>query len=127
MPQDTNTDTTTDTHTTAEAVASDISAVVSDDQVEITNPSADFYVRKHKGSRYIVEYRRDLCTGAVVCSLIAPNTFAMDEENKAVLIHSVEVDSDDVILAAAQSCPALAIIIKDAETGEQIFPPPEFE
>lgn len=125
MPQDTVANTIENSE--LDVPASDISATTSDEQVEITNPSPDFYVRKHKGSRYIVEYRRDLCTGAVVCSLIAPNTFAMDDENKAVLIHSVELDSDDVILAAAQSCPALAIIIKDAETGEQIFPPPEFE
>jgi len=121
-----------------------------------TNPPADIpevkdevreiepgvYVRQPKGSKYIIEYRRDVCIGAISCSAIAGLTFSMDAENKAVLLGpkkeikpdpnntdlvavAAEVDEDDVILAAAESCPVFAIIIREAATGKQIFPPLE--
>jgi ferredoxin len=94
-----------------------------EDKLEQIGP--ELFRRRPKGSKYIIEYHRDLCIGVAVCTAIAPNTFEMDDENKAVLIKTPELDPDEVILAAAQSCPALAIIIKDAATGEQIFPPVE--
>lgn len=74
-------------------------------------------------SKYIVEVMQDLCIGAASCVAIAADTFMMDEENKAYILET-EWDQDDIILAAAQSCPTFAIIIKDAETGNQIFPEP---
>lgn len=93
-------------------------------KVTITQVDPDTFVRKSASGKYIIEYRRDICIGAATCSAIAPFTFGMDDENKAVmLVNSDEDDSDDVILAAAQSCPVFAIIIKDAETGKQVFPP----
>jgi ferredoxin len=75
-------------------------------------------------SKYIVEVIRELCIGAASCVAIAADTFMLDEENKAYLIES-EWDQDDIIMAAAQSCPTFAIIIKDAATGKQIFPQAE--
>jgi len=119
--------------------------------VTITNPKPDLYIRTSNKSKYIVEYHRDACIGAASCAAIAPFTFEMDEENKAVFVkenkedRDVDVDNhkdsdndndgknnnekisdeDDIILASAQSCPVFAIVIKDKETGEQIFPPIE--
>jgi ferredoxin len=74
--------------------------------------------------KYIVEILRDVCIGAASCVAIAGETFQMDEENKVYMLET-DWDQEDIIMAAAQSCPVFAIIIKDAETGEQIFPEPE--
>lgn len=74
--------------------------------------------------KYKIEIFRDLCIGAASCVAIAGQTFELDDENKFLILET-DWDSEDVILAAAQSCPVFAIVIKDAETGEQIFPEPE--
>jgi len=71
--------------------------------------------------KYRITVKRDLCIGAASCAAIASQTFLMDDKNIAV-IREEEWDEDDLILAAAQSCPVFAIIIEDVETGEQIFP-----
>lgn len=77
----------------------------------------------------------DLCIGAASCVTIAPETFQLNEENKAwVLDHGqepggskyervVEVTEDEQenIILAAQSCPTLAVFIIN-EKGEQLFP-----
>lgn len=84
--------------------------------------AGDTQTGTHKNRKYIIEYNRDACIGAASCAAIAPFTFGMDDENKAFLIDEGEWDDEELILAAAQSCPVLAIIIKDAATGEQIFP-----
>jgi ferredoxin len=77
----------------------------------------------------------DLCIGAASCVTIAPETFQLNEDNKAwVLDHGkeeeghkyereMEVTDDeyDQILLGAQSCPTLAIFIYN-EAGEQLFP-----
>lgn len=77
----------------------------------------------------------DLCIGAASCVTIAPETFQLNEENKAyVLDHGTEPtprtyervievsesEKENMILAA-QSCPTLAIFIFDEE-GKQLFP-----
>jgi ferredoxin len=87
----------------------------------IKNISENVQEGKSDKHRYIIEVRKDLCIGAATCVAIAPNTFVMDENNKAIILEG-EWEEDDVIMAAAQSCPVFAIIIKDAETGKQIFP-----
>lgn len=86
----------------------------------------EFHVAKNKKKKFIIEYHRDVCIGAASCAAIAPLTFEMDEENKAYIVETSEWDEEELILAAAQSCPVFAIIIKDGETGEQIFPDPSF-
>lgn len=77
----------------------------------------------------------DLCIGAASCVTISPETFQLNDENKAVVLdHSqepngrtyertIEVAEEEKenILLAAQSCPTLAIFIFD-ENGTQIFP-----
>jgi len=79
---------------------------------------------KNQKSKYIVEVLQDICIGAASCVAIAADTFQLDEENKAYILET-DWDQDDLIMAAAQSCPVFAIIIKDAQTGKQIFPQPE--
>lgn len=77
----------------------------------------------------------DLCIGAASCVTIAPETFVMNEENKAeVLDHgdapdsptyerTVEVTEEEKenIILGAQSCPTLAISLFD-EDNVQIYP-----
>lgn len=77
----------------------------------------------------------DLCIGAASCVTVAPESFRMNEENKAYVLdkgeepggstyeRTVEVTDDELenIILSAQSCPTLAVFILDEE-GKQIFP-----
>lgn len=71
--------------------------------------------------KYQVKVVRSLCIGAATCVALAPTTFELDTENKAV-IKAGTTDPSETILMAAQSCPVKAIVITDAETGEQVWP-----
>ncbi len=64
---------------------------------------------------------RDLCIGAASCVALAMKTFALDSENKAVVMEG-EGDPPDIVKLAAESCPTKAIILVDEETGEQEYP-----
>ena len=86
-----------------------------------------------KISKIVVD--RGLCIGAAPCVMTAPDVFDLDEENKAVMkikgrrkgvnrANRGELEvvvSDDILLAAAQSCPAKAIFLYDDEE-KQIYP-----
>lgn len=87
----------------------------------ITKLSEDKHEGKNPKRKYTIEILRDVCIGAASCVAIAPETFQLDNENKVVLVES-DWDEEEIILAAAQSCPVFAIIVKDAATGQQIFP-----
>ena len=67
-----------------------------------------------------VRVDRDLCIGVGNCVALASTVFAIDEENKAVVIDPSSVD-DNTLLEAAESCPEQAIIIEDDE-GHQLYP-----
>lgn len=71
--------------------------------------------------KYKIKVVRDLCIGAASCIAVSPDTFLLDNEKKAVIIEN-STDVPENILMAAQSCPTVAIIITNAETGEQIWP-----
>jgi ferredoxin len=85
------------------------------------SPDDKVHTGKSDQNKYLVEIDRDVCIGAASCVAIAANSFKLDEQNK-VLILEGNWDSDEILLAAAQSCPVFAIKIKDAATGRQIFP-----
>ena len=65
-----------------------------------------------------VRVDRDLCIGVSNCVAFAPTVFALDAENKAVVLDPSSVD-DDSLLEAAESCPENAIIVEDDE-GHQL-------
>lgn len=67
-----------------------------------------------------VKVDRLLCIGTDDCSKIAPNTFELDDESKAV-VKKQGGDSDEKTLEAAKICPVLAIIVENEE-GRQAFP-----
>ena len=64
---------------------------------------------------------RDLCIGAATCVAVAPKTFVLDSEAKAVIIDTAEQENRETIIEAAKACPVAAIIIED-EKGNRIFP-----
>ncbi|MFY9463255.1 MAG: ferredoxin [Candidatus Sungiibacteriota bacterium] len=79
---------------------------------------------------------RNLCIGAASCIAVAPSTFELDPDNKAVLrrraapptsdatnradLEDQAID-DETLLLAAKSCPTQAIMVFDEE-GKQIYP-----
>lgn len=75
----------------------------------------------NKVKRYKIKIDRDLCIGAASCVALAMKTFALDSENKAIILEG-EGDPPDLVKLAAESCPTKAIILIDEETGEQEYP-----
>jgi ferredoxin len=59
----------------------------------------------------------DVCSAHGDCVEIAPEVFALDETAEVI-----GGGPDDVILAAAEACPSLAISVVDERTGETVFP-----
>lgn len=84
-------------------------------------------------AKYRVKVDRDLCIGAASCVAVAPNTFELDSEGKAVtkkkdgsktsdIVDYSEVnDTEENILNGARSCPTNAIIIVEVdEQGNEV-------
>lgn len=71
--------------------------------------------------KFKIKIDRNLCIGAASCVALAVKTFELDAENKAVIIDEGGDDAETIKLAA-ESCPTKAIILEDAETGEQEYP-----
>ena len=80
-----------------------------------------------------VKVDRELCIGAASCIAVAPNTFELDSEGKAVIkkkdgsmtsdyVNYADINDEETnILHSAKSCPTNAIIIVEVdETGKEI-------
>lgn len=67
-----------------------------------------------------IKVDRDLCIGAASCIAVAPGTFELDEEAKAVIVDP-KAHSDVEIMDAAKSCPVKAILL-EGEDGKKIYP-----
>lgn len=83
-----------------------------------------------------IKVDRDLCIGAAPCVFAAESVFELDGENKAVLklkdgVKTSEMSektkledsdvADDMLMAAAQSCPVRAIMLYD-ENDQLVYP-----
>jgi ferredoxin len=66
---------------------------------------------------YVPSVDPNECSPHGDCVDVAPQVFRLDDT--AVVIGT---GPDDLILEAAESCPAVAITIVDQETGETVFP-----
>ena len=91
-----------------------------------TNPAKDEKVVRVVG-KYIIEVVRNKCISVANCVAIAPDVFALDEEQIAILLGpdpqtQLYTSDNETILMSARSCPTQAIIVRDAATGEQLFP-----
>ncbi len=64
---------------------------------------------------------RNLCIGAATCIAVAPKTFILDSEAKAIVLQTATEELPDTVIESAKACPVAAIIITD-ETGKRIFP-----
>ncbi|OGK18277.1 hypothetical protein A3G67_03210 [Candidatus Roizmanbacteria bacterium RIFCSPLOWO2_12_FULL_40_12] len=62
---------------------------------------------------------RDKCISAATCVVYAPSTFDLDKENIAI-IKGGNWDRLEKIIAAAQSCPTIAIEVY--QKGKRIYP-----
>ena len=70
---------------------------------------------------WTLEVDHGVCIGAAPCTAMAAKTFALDDQNKAAILATVDEEDQETILNAARGCPVSAIRIKDA-SGQQIFP-----
>lgn len=68
----------------------------------------------------IVRILRHECCGNGECAAIAPDVFALDSKNKAVVLDA-EAASPEVLMEAAEACPCAAIVVEDDE-GNVVFP-----
>ena len=66
---------------------------------------------------YRAQIDESACSAHGDCVAIAPRVFALDET--AVVIGE---GPDELVMAAAEACPALAISVVDADTGKTVFP-----
>jgi ferredoxin len=64
---------------------------------------------------------RELCYGFGDCVDSAPGVFQLDDDEKSIVVDPNAAPREDLLIAA-QDCPVDAIILTDAETGEQLYP-----
>ncbi len=78
------------------------------------------WVETGMSGKYRVKVNRVKCISAGSCIAIAPKVFQFDDKNIAVV--QTQDELDEIKLLAAQSCPVLAIVVEDVETGKQVWP-----
>ena len=89
---------------------------MADSLLDPKNPSGPVVIGKLK-----MHVDRDLCIGAATCIAVAPKTFILDSEAKAIVLESAQTELQETIIESAKACPVAAIIITD-ETGKKVFP-----
>ena len=67
---------------------------------------------------YIPTVDPNECSAHGDCVDIAPQVFRLGDDVAEV----IGTGPDDLMLEAAEACPAVAITIVDSETGEPVFP-----
>lgn len=88
-----------------------------------TPPITDGEVFEGKGSgKYRVVVLKDKCIGAASCVAVSPKTFELNDQQIAKVLPTVNTETDENLLLAAQSCPTLAIEVYDTTTGEKVWP-----
>jgi ferredoxin len=64
---------------------------------------------------------REECIGDGACADEAPGTFEIDGDGIACCKKEIS-DDTETVLKSARACPTDAIVVVDAETGEQLVP-----
>jgi ferredoxin len=59
------------------------------------------------------------CAAHGDCLDVAPQAFALSDDDTAVVIGTAPAD---LLIRAAEACPSVAISVVDDETGEQLYP-----
>jgi len=76
--------------------------------------------QEYRDHAMIVRILRHECCGNAECVAMAPDVFALDSKNKAVVLDA-DAAPPEKLIEAAESCPCQAIDVLDNE-GEQVFP-----
>ena len=66
---------------------------------------------------YLVEIDEGACAAHGDCVDLAPEVFALDD-----VAHVIGSGPDELVLAAAETCPSTAIRVLDPRTSEQLYP-----
>jgi ferredoxin len=69
----------------------------------------------------LIEIDRELCYGFGDCVSAQPDVFQLDDDEKAYVVDPDAAGRDDLV-EAASNCPVNAITIRDAATGEELYP-----
>jgi ferredoxin len=69
----------------------------------------------------VIEIDRELCYGFGDCVSAEPGVFELDDDEKAVVVDPNGAGRDDLV-EAASNCPVNAITIRDAASGEELYP-----
>lgn len=85
------------------------------------NTSGPLLYTTQDGKKIKTWVERDLCIGAATCIALAPQTFTLDDEAKAIYLESSPNETFQDLVDSAIACPVAAIIIED-ENGKRIFP-----
>ncbi len=67
--------------------------------------------------RYVPQVDENACAAHGDCVELAPQVFALNDT-----AHVIGEGPPDLIMAAAETCPSVAINVVDADTGEQVYP-----
>ena len=67
--------------------------------------------------KYVPEVDPNVCAAHGDCVDLAPEIFSLNET-----AHVIGEGPPDLVMAAAEACPSVAISVIDAESGEQVYP-----
>lgn len=73
-------------------------------------------------TRWKVSLDQGSCISSGICQALAPGRFEVRAGTPARVV-SEEVDREDALLDAAESCPVEAIGLVDARSGDVVYPP----
>jgi ferredoxin len=72
--------------------------------------------------RWRISVNRDVCQGTGMCTSMAPNHFQLSGGHSSPI--ESEIDPEDDVVDAAESCPVEAILVVAADDGRVIAPEP---
>ena len=71
-------------------------------------------------ARWKVSVERAICLSSGVCESMASHWFSLEQDGAHVLLG--EATADSKVIAVAESCPAGAITVVDADDGTVVVP-----
>lgn len=67
--------------------------------------------------RYVPRIDESACAAHGDCVDIAPGVFSLND-----IAHVIGDGPPELIMQAAESCPSVAIVVVDQDSGEQVYP-----
>jgi ferredoxin len=69
---------------------------------------------------YRITVVKDVCMSSGKCVADAPELFRFDDEEIAEPVPGAPTPSDDRVVDLARNCPSGALVVTDAESGEEV-------